>query len=269
MDIEFIVQDTFSQTRPLWKLATNLEEASKAFQLAIAQDQKNAGLDKLADQDDTFSGESSDDEGADGDGELVLPEPDGDGDSESDEDAAEVCLNSLPPSTFKSIFRPKQLAQDLDNQPDSPRDSGSDEEKITVTRKAEQVDPEDEADFDREYAKMMAESLESRKFDRKPLFDVPLPVRSKGRESSTATDSDSKGHEEVPRTMAFSLITKKGTRQQVSLFDFRIGSETRGALLIVIDPHCGNAFRLDICCGNEEPAAGRARRTAAHQESSS
>ena len=46
-----------------------------------------------------------------------------------------------------------------------------------MTRKAEQIDPEDEADFEREYAKMMSESLESRKFDRKPLFDVPLPVR--------------------------------------------------------------------------------------------
>lgn len=82
MDIEFIVQDTFSLTRPQWKLATNLEEASKAFQLAITQDQKNAGLDKSTEQDDASSDASSDDEGAEGDGDMVLPEAEGDGDEE-------------------------------------------------------------------------------------------------------------------------------------------------------------------------------------------
>ncbi|RYP38561.1 hypothetical protein DL767_002497 [Monosporascus sp. MG133] len=157
MDIDFIVQDTFSLTRPQWKLATNLEEASKAFQLAIAQDQKNAGLDKSADQDDASSDSSSDDEGAEADGDIVLPEAEGDEEeSESGEDDE----------------------AEIDSQPQSARASESEDEAIVVTRKAEEVDPEDEADFEREYAKMMAESLESRKFDRKPLFDVPLPTRT-------------------------------------------------------------------------------------------
>lgn len=84
MDIEFIVQDIYSLTRPQWKLATSLEEASKAFQLAIAQDQKNAGLDKAVDLEDAESEASSDDEGADGD--EILPEADGEEDSNSDEE---------------------------------------------------------------------------------------------------------------------------------------------------------------------------------------
>ncbi|RYP92111.1 hypothetical protein DL770_001772 [Monosporascus sp. CRB-9-2] len=193
MDIDFIVQDTFSLTRPQWKLATNLEEASKAFQLAIAQDQKNAGLDKSADQDDASSDTSSDDEGAEAYGDMVLPEAEGDEEeSESGEDDE----------------------AEIDSQPQSPRASESEDEAIVVTRKAEEVDPEDEADFEREYAKMMAESLESRKFDRKPLFDVPLPVRSKTRETSTATDIEEKNGQKGPSTMAFSLLTKKGNRQQ-------------------------------------------------------
>ncbi|KAI0013069.1 ARM repeat-containing protein [Xylariaceae sp. FL0662B] len=187
MDIEFIVQDTFSLTRPQWKLATTQEEATKAFQLAVAQDQKNAGLDKGTDQDDASSDDSSDDDGVEGDGDI-LPEADADEDSElGDEDDVE----------------------DVDNQPQSPQDFESEEEEaIVVTRKEEQIDPEDEADFEREYAKMMSESLESRKFDRKPLFDVPLPVRSK------KTDADSAHGEDAPSTMAFSLLTKKGNRQQ-------------------------------------------------------
>jgi regulator of nonsense transcripts 2 len=87
MDIEFIVQDIFALTRPQWKLATNLEEASKVFQLAVAQDQKTSGADKLADMDDASSGGSSDDENAD---ELGV-EPDDDEESASDDGEAEVC----------------------------------------------------------------------------------------------------------------------------------------------------------------------------------
>jgi regulator of nonsense transcripts 2 len=92
------------------------------------------------------------------------------------------------------------------------------EEAIVVTRDEEEFDPEAEADFEREYAKMMAESLESRKFDRKPLFDVPLPMRRKDREIGTSNES---AVEEPavsiapPGTMAFSLLTKRGNRQQV------------------------------------------------------
>lgn len=196
MDIEFIVQETFSLTRPQWMLATNLEEAAKAFQLAIAQDQKNSGLERTVDQDDVVSESSSDDEGAegDGDGDDVLPEGDGEGESDSEEgDDVEL---------------------DADNQPSSPRDTESEEGAIVVTRKEEEIDREDEADFDREYAKMMAESLESRKFERKPLFDVPLPVRSKNRDTATVPDTENGTGAEPTSMMAFSLLTKKGNRQQ-------------------------------------------------------
>lgn len=83
-----------------------------------------------------------------------------------------------------------------------------------VTRQEEAVDPEDEADFEREYAKMMAESLESRKFERKPLFDVPLPVRPKTREPLIGGGQDQESAAPTNK-MAFSLLTKKGNRQQV------------------------------------------------------
>lgn len=85
-----------------------------------------------------------------------------------------------------------------------------------MTRQEEIVDPEDEADFEREYAKMMAESLESRKFERRQLFDVPLPVRGKPREASTAAEGSNENSPGGGGTMAFSLLTKKGNRQQVS-----------------------------------------------------
>ncbi len=79
MDVEFLVQDIFALTRPQWKLASNLDEATKVFQLAVAQDHKTSGLDKAAvEQDDRTSGMSSDDE------------QDDDDDSGSDDGEAEV-----------------------------------------------------------------------------------------------------------------------------------------------------------------------------------
>jgi regulator of nonsense transcripts 2 len=66
---------------------------------------------------------------------------------------------------------------------------------------------------------MMAESLESRKHDRKPTFDVPLPMRRKERDANAMTDSwteESASPSTPSGTMAFSLLTKRGNRQQVS-----------------------------------------------------
>ncbi|KAK2730673.1 nonsense-mediated mrna decay factor [Colletotrichum kahawae] len=188
MDIEFIIQDTFALTRPQWKLASNLEEASKAFQLAIAQDQKVSGADKIIDPDDASIGSSSDDE----DGDADLPEAEAD---EEETDSEDEGIED----------------QEIDI---SHRDSESEDEAIVVTRQQEQIDPEAEAEFDREYAKMMAESLESRKFERKPLFDVPLPVRGKNKDASAGGETGEAPAPVPSSTMAFSLLTKKGNRQQ-------------------------------------------------------
>lgn len=98
--------------------------------------------------------------------------------------------------------------------------SDSEEEDIVVTRQQEQVDPEEAADFEREFSRVMAESLESRKFERKPQFDVPVPVMAKNRSHTPKHDEAPKEVAEVdadagPGTMAFSLLTKKGKSQQV------------------------------------------------------
>lgn len=85
MDIEFIVQDIFALTRPQWKLASNLDEAGRAFQLAMAQDQKTSGLDRPTEVEEPELDESSDDGG--------LPEPEVDGDSSDEEEAIDVRTN--------------------------------------------------------------------------------------------------------------------------------------------------------------------------------
>ena len=204
MDIDFIIQDTYALTRPQWKLAKDFEEAGRAFAESVTQNYKTTEIGKTIEP-DAPDEDSSDDE-ADDD-ELQVPEME-DAHSSSEEVEAEVEISLLALKLYADSAQP--LVND-DPKPDSDFD-----EEIIVTRHQEERDPDAEADFDRELAKMMAESLDSRKFDRKPLFDVPLPMRRAPKDISTAgEDSPSEGTATPPNTMAFSLMTKKGNRQQV------------------------------------------------------
>jgi regulator of nonsense transcripts 2 len=100
-----------------------------------------------------------------------------------------------------------------------------------VTRQEEEVDPENEAEFEREFAKMMAESLETRKFDRKQRSDIPMPLRIKApRDASDVEGSEATEPHGRP-TMAFSLITKKGNKQQVSYRAARVAFVATDGLL--------------------------------------
>ena len=88
-----------------------------------------------------------------------------------------------------------------------------------MTRPEDERDPEADADFDRELAKMMSDSLDSRKFERKSMFDVPLPMRRARNAAATAGDSGEEKDvpaEQPTNTMKFSLLSKRGNRQQVS-----------------------------------------------------
>ncbi|KAH7314087.1 armadillo-type protein [Rhexocercosporidium sp. MPI-PUGE-AT-0058] len=216
MDIEFIIQDVFALTRPQWKLASNIEEASKAFQLAMAQDQKTSGMDKVLEAEaEADESESSDDEM----GDIGLPPAEVDGDSESDGEVDVGLPSLLNKSKINVKLKPAANGDNGDNSQSAPG-TDSEEESIVVTREEEEIDPEDEADFDRELAKLMAESLDSRKHERKPTFDVPLPMRRKenapnpGLSGNESWTDDSTGGNTTTNTMAFSLLTKRGNRQQ-------------------------------------------------------
>ncbi|CAK7208461.1 mRNA decay protein [Sporothrix bragantina] len=207
MDVEFIVQDTFALIRPQWRLATSLDEATKVFQQAMAQDQKATGADKVQEQDD---GAASDDESSED--EIDNADDMAVGDAEIDEDLSSI----------------DEEGEDEGDHFDSDDHSESEDEEIVVTREEEEIDPEDEADFEREYARMMAESMEPRKFDRKPMFDVALPVRQKTREASSADANGAVGNGEetgTSSTMAFSLLTKRGNRQQTRTLELPSDSE--------------------------------------------
>jgi regulator of nonsense transcripts 2 len=66
MDVDFLIQDTYSLVRPQWKLATEVEEAGRLFSEAIAQNYKVQDGDKSGEPDeDEVESISSDDRNGD------------------------------------------------------------------------------------------------------------------------------------------------------------------------------------------------------------
>lgn len=190
MDVEFLVQDTYALVRPQWKIATDLEEAGQLFSEAIALNYKVQDGDRAAEADED---------------EIESVSSDGHGDEGLEDDG------------IPDIEDIQSSAEEADQPPNHAMQEGdieSEEEQIFVSRQEEERDPEVEAEFDRAFEKMMAESMEGRRFERKPMFDIPLPMRPSRREAGEET---SVGEPKPSNTMAFSLMTKKGNRQQVRL----------------------------------------------------
>ncbi|KAF2651212.1 ARM repeat-containing protein [Lophiostoma macrostomum CBS 122681] len=197
MDVEFIIQDAYMLTRPQWKLITNFDEASHAFSEAVKQNYQPSAMDKPSEVDDDEMSVSDDDADGPDDEDEALPDID---DEKSSGEDAEASGDEDPP---------ERVSDD------------DEEEQIVVTRQEDERDPEADAEFDRELAKLMSESVESRKFERKPVFDVPLPMR-RAREAIVNAD-DSGGEAPAPalpvNTMKFSLLSKRGNKQQTRAID--------------------------------------------------
>lgn len=194
MDVDFLVQDTYALLRPQWKIASTFEEANAQFAEACKSNYQNVATAKEAEPEDEEELGASDDA-------RDHDNAEGDEDEEgSSADEAEAAENGTPEHV-----------------------SDEEEEHIVVTRPEEQRDPEADADFDRELAKMMSESVESRRFDRKQAFDVPLPMRKIARDAPAPPVED---RSETPviqpnpmNTMKFSLLSKRGNKQQTRSID--------------------------------------------------
>ncbi|KKK26667.1 putative nonsense-mediated mRNA decay factor (Upf2) [Aspergillus rambellii] len=191
MDIDFLVQDTFSLTRPQWNLITDPDEATRVFGEAVAQNFKTQDSEKAGEPDDVDSESSASDDDLEEDG---IPEVE---DDQELSDEAEVSGN------------------------EQNDDSESEEEQIFVTRQEEERDPVAEAEFDREFEKMMADSVESRRFERKAIFDIPLPMKRSAQAAEAGGTPQPQPQPQPPQTntMAFSLMTKKGNKQQTRTID--------------------------------------------------
>ncbi|KAJ5953382.1 hypothetical protein N7454_000278 [Penicillium verhagenii] len=202
MDVDFLVQDTYSSLRPHWKLAIDSEEATRIFSEAVALNYNVPDSERHIDADEEDAETSSSEMGL-------------------EEDAIHDIEDEESPA-----MKPKPQASGPNPEPEMDEESESEDEQIVVTRQAEERDPEVEADFDREFEKMMAESMDSRRFERKAIFDIPLPMKRPAREAMANEYLESPESPEPiaaipvpPKTMAFSLMTKKGNKQQTRTID--------------------------------------------------
>lgn len=193
MEIDFLTQDIYTLVRPQWKMVTDLDEAAKVFAEAVAAKYKQeAGGPPVEDIEENESSASEDGLG-------------------EEDNAADVDLHDSSAEDGEDNGE--------DNSDEEEHDQLSDEEEhIIVVREEEKLDPAAEAEFDQAFASMMAESLDARKNERQGRFDVPLPVRKVQRSiADVAEEGNVSGNEQnLPNTMAFRLMTKKGNRQQVS-----------------------------------------------------
>jgi regulator of nonsense transcripts 2 len=199
MDVEFIVQDAYNLVRPQWKMITDLEEAARAFNEAIKQNYQTTAADKPVEPEEDDVSASDDELDGPEDEDVVIPDGEGDKSSGEEEDDTD------------------------DDEPVKQPSSDEEEEQIVVTRQEDERDPEADAEFDRELAKLMSESAESRKHDRKPVFDVPLPMRRAREATTNAEDSGIEAPAPVvpapAHTMKFSLLSKRGNRTQTRSID--------------------------------------------------
>lgn len=91
MDLDFLVQDTFSMTRPQWNLVTDLQEATQLFSEAVAQNYKTQDSERPMEPDEDDAESSSSDDGLEDD---VMPEID---EEQETSDEAEVRVDLIPP----------------------------------------------------------------------------------------------------------------------------------------------------------------------------
>ncbi|KAG0357792.1 hypothetical protein BG005_003099 [Podila minutissima] len=191
LEIEYMIEDTFTELRPKLRRFQTYEEAVAAVESLLGplgtNDQSNVGNDD-SESDDSDNDEDGDDDGQDDDDDDSYDDDDG---MEDDEDSHAM------------------------------RQMEDEEQAVVLTNHNKPVEPVDE-DFEREYLKMMTESLESRKFERKHLtLDVAIPIiRPADRRDEPKTEN--------PDHVAFTLLTKKGNKQQMRT----VGLPSDSALVI-------------------------------------
>ncbi|KAG2224950.1 hypothetical protein INT45_000071 [Circinella minor] len=187
MDVDFMVSDTLEMLRPQMHIFASYEEANEAVdRMLLEQLQSVQGPDgKVQEGGFEESEEESTSDEADDDDHLE----DADKDEEEVDNTEEITQEGV--------------------------DDGEEEEDVVVLKtKQDQVSKEEDDEFEREFSRMMNESMESRKFEKKSaVLDVPIPMNLRGaQDRRTATAQEKDNHQQDK--MSFTLLTKKGNRQQ-------------------------------------------------------
>lgn len=155
MDVDFMISDTFEMLRPQLHIIPTYEQANEAVDRILLEQLKNVqGTDKVPEDRMEESGEGSDSSSAE---------------EEEEEEA-------------------NQLDDDEEDSQDESENAveGDEEDVVVLKKKQEEISREDEEDFEREFNKMMTDSIESRKFEKKAaMLDVPIPMNLRGSQGNS------------------------------------------------------------------------------------
>ncbi|KAI8063219.1 armadillo-type protein [Gongronella butleri] len=196
MDVDFMISDTLEALRPQMRLFTTYEEANAEVDVILLEQLKSVqGTDDKMQEDgfeDSDAFESSSDED---DEDNVLARVEGRGDSGDDASVA--------------------------------AEADEEEDEVVVLKRQEQQRKEEDDEFEKEFSKMISDSIDSRKHEKKTtMLDVPIPMNLRGaqdrrreqqQQQQAAQQQDSAS--EPNGTMTFTLLTKKGNRQQTKLME--------------------------------------------------
>ncbi|KAL5711202.1 Regulator of nonsense transcripts upf2 [Ranunculus cassubicifolius] len=202
LDIEFDLQDLFLDLRPNMTRYTSIEEVNAALVELEEQDttttdratvSNRQGLENGVEENGKAHHESESDSGGSGNN---IHEDEYDNSAENSED---------------------ESVSDEDN---GPNGLGSDEDdEVQVRQKLVKVDPQEEADFDREFRALMQESLDSRKQEVRsrptPIMAIPMNVFEGHQESGEETVDEDGGSNVRVKV----LLKLKGNKHETKQMD--------------------------------------------------
>ncbi|KAI8967877.1 armadillo-type protein [Mycotypha africana] len=205
MDVDFMISDTLEMLRPQLHLFTTYEEANEAVDRLLMEQLKSVQGTNANNEE----GKSSVEDGLDDESDAS------DLSQSADEDEDEI---EIPEDNDDS----SNVVGEEDSVVESNKDytAADDDENVIVlkTKREQQLSKEEEEEFDREFNKLMNESIESRKFDKKQAsLDVPIPMNLRG-SLDHRSEAAEKSQPNIGK-MAFTLLTKKGNRQQTKIME--------------------------------------------------
>lgn len=228
LDIEFDLQDLFANLRPNMARYLSIEEVNAAL-IDLEEHERKGSTDKT--NNEKLRRTTSASISANGKGEANGVEENGkghedEGDSESDTGSGSIFRDGREGEVESYEDRSENQDEDSDSD-DEGGPAASDEDEVQVRQKVIKVDPEEEADFDRELKALMQESLESRKLEMRsrPTMNMVIPMNmfegstkdhhhgrgSEGENSGEDTmDEEGGGKKEV----RVKVLVKRGNKQQ-------------------------------------------------------
>ncbi|XP_071816904.1 regulator of nonsense transcripts 2-like isoform X3 [Apostichopus japonicus] len=253
LDCDNAVMDTVECLRPKLKFYADIEEANQAVadlkrdclqklsekvppeQLAAFQQQMNQSNDTTG-----YPNLPSIMEGDENESEDFVRTPAGFSDMlEDDEDSDSVMevdadgdgFNSAPNSQSQ-LTGEEETADDvdgMDEDEDLPEESAGeteeDDQMAVIKGAPKLINCEEDDDFSSEYEKLMAETYQRTvETSKVPQLDIGVPVLHKPTPKKLTFSSMQPLQEEEKNTMNFTLMTKKGNKQQLKAFEVPIDS---------------------------------------------